>query len=56
MAVERDRDSPDWRARVLLAQSLLNQRDPSELTCELAVLALRGATVAELNKYERAAA
>lgn len=49
------RDAPDWQTRVLLAQSILNQRVASELACELAVLALRGATVAELHAYERAA-
>jgi hypothetical protein len=57
MTVTDARDSPpDWQTRILLAQSILNQRTPSALACELAVLALRGATVGQLHDYERAAA
>lgn len=48
------RDAPDEHTvRVRLALSLL-QRTPSELTCELAVMALRGATVDQLHEYQRA--
>lgn len=46
-----ERDEADYRTRVLLALSLLNQREPNALTCELAVLALSGSTVAELYAY-----
>lgn len=42
---------PDWTARVRLAQSILNQRDPDEEAADIAVMALRGATVADLVKY-----
>lgn len=56
MANDNARDAPDWQTRVTLAKAILNQRTPGALTCELAVLALRGATVADLHAYERAAA
>lgn len=46
----------DLLVRRNLAMSLLTEREPNELTLELAVMALRGATVADLHKYEQAAA
>lgn len=56
MSENRDRDAPDEHTqRVRLALSVL-QRTPSELTCELAVMALRGATVEQMHAYEQAAA
>jgi hypothetical protein len=45
---------PDWTARVRLAQSILNQRDPEQDTAELAVMALRGASIADLVQYTAA--
>jgi hypothetical protein len=46
----------DLLVRRNLAVSLLTEREPNELTLELAVMALRGATVADLHRYEQAAA
>lgn len=45
-----------WQMRTCLALAILQWRDPSELTCELAVMALKGATVEQLAAYEKAAA
>jgi hypothetical protein len=45
----------DLLVRRNLALALLQERETSELTLELAVLALRGATVADLHDYTRAA-
>lgn len=45
----------DWQARVNLALSLLQQRPANEQTVELAVMALRGATVEQLVAWESAA-
>lgn len=56
MAENDARDSPDWFPRVQLAKSLLDQRPANALTCELVVMALRGATIAQLHAYEKAAA
>jgi hypothetical protein len=56
MANDNARDAPDWQTRITLARSILDHRTPSALACELAVLALRGATVADLHAYEKAAA
>ena len=46
----------DLLVRRNLALSLLEQREVNELTLELAVMALRGYTVAQLHEWERRAA
>lgn len=51
----REEREPDWHARFNLARALL-QRPEDEMTADLIVMALRGASVAELFAYERAAA
>jgi hypothetical protein len=53
--LQLDGGDPDWLTRIRLARSILEQRPIDGLTAELAVLALRGATVADLHVYERAA-
>lgn len=50
-----DRDDPvDWNARIALARSILNQREPSEHTARMATAALTGATMGVLMALDQA--